>query len=74
MKTTLMARGPDFKCDYKTDAMRNVDTYLLLCHLLSLDTCHEGRGQLANTLPLLSNEQCVPVPTPAPATGKSLRY
>ncbi|XP_067929853.1 ectonucleotide pyrophosphatase/phosphodiesterase family member 5-like [Watersipora subatra] len=61
MKTTFLARGPDFKCGYTQDAMRSVDLYPLLCELLQLETCHSSRGWTNNTQNLLSIEPCIPV-------------
>ncbi|XP_067930631.1 ectonucleotide pyrophosphatase/phosphodiesterase family member 5-like [Watersipora subatra] len=58
MKTTFLARGPDFKCGYKQDAMRSVDLYPLLCKLLDLQTCHASGGDITSTQNLLSDGPC----------------
>ena len=54
MKTTFLARGPNFRRGFKQDAMKSVDLYPLLCHILDLKNCHKSRGSIEVTKNLLS--------------------
>lgn len=56
MKTTFIARGPDFKCGYKQETMRSVDVYPLVCKVLKLSSCHESRGVLERVSPLINTD------------------
>lgn len=62
MKTTLIARGPDFNCGYKQDSMRSVDLYPLMCHVLGLETCHTSDGDLERARGMVNSDStsCLP--------------
>lgn len=71
MKTTFLARGPNFKCGYKQEEMRSVDLYPLLCNVLDLSTCHESRGDLQKTQGLLTSDYCIPSSSTAHSASAS---
>lgn len=66
MKTLMIARGPDFKCGYSQDRLQSVDIYPLMCHILRLNTCHNGPGKLSESAAMLNDKQstCFDAPTP----------
>ena len=71
MKTTFLARGPNFKRGYKKDAMKSVDLYPLLCHILDLKNCHTSRGSFEVTKDFLSAENSFSTSTPSTSSPPS---
>ncbi|CAL8315815.1 unnamed protein product [Merluccius merluccius] len=65
MHPVFLARGPAFRQDYVKPAMRSVDLYPLMCHILALRPL-PNNGSLAAVQDLLSV-----APSPSPATASS---
>lgn len=56
MKSFLVARGPDFQCNYKQSSLSVTDIYTLMCSVLGLQTCHENSGSLESSQGMVTKE------------------
>ncbi|KAK6189960.1 hypothetical protein SNE40_001919 [Patella caerulea] len=52
MRPFFLARGPNFKANYKQESIENVDIYPLICKLLGVDPA-PNNGSLSNTEDML---------------------
>lgn len=65
MQPVFVARGPAFRQNYVKTAMRSVDLYPLMCHILSIHPL-PNNGSLLNVQDLLSVEPILSAPSIPP--------